>query len=150
MCVKPVLFYGLETAITRKKDIDKLGAVLNRARLMVLKTCSKKTYTSEVLALKVPLRDIKIELAVRTAKLWLSLMKLQDDEFITRRRKTYSEGWMRALKLDLERLFVRDIEEWIRNLSKVEYSLNVNTQVKSVGAKEQIDACETGICARQL
>ena len=112
MSVKPVLLYGLETAITRQKDIDKMVAVLNKARRMVLKTCSKKTYTSEVFALKVPLRDIKIELAVRRAKLWLSFKTLQDDGFITRRRKTYSRDWMRALKLDLERLCVRDIEEW--------------------------------------
>ena len=78
-----------------------MGAVLKKARRMVLKTCSKKTYTSEVLALKFPLRDIKIDIAVRRAKLWLSLKKLQDGEFITRRRKTYSKDWMRALKLDL-------------------------------------------------
>ena len=150
MCVKPVLLYGLETAITREKDIDKMGAVLNKARRMVLKTCSKKTYSSEVLALKVPLRDIKIELAVRRAKLWLSLKKLQDDEFITRRRNTYSKDWIRALKLDLERLCVRDTEEWIRNPSNIEYSSNTNTQVKSVGTREQIVACEIGNCARHF
>ena len=151
MCVKPVLLYGLETAISREKDIDKMGAVLNKARRMVLKTCSKKTHTSEVLALRVPLRDIKIELASRRAKLWLSLKKPQNEECIKRRRKkTYSKDWMRALKHDLERLCVRDIEERIRNPSKVEYSLNVNTQVKSVGAREQIVACEIGNCARHF
>ena len=128
---------------------SKMGVVLNKARHMVLKTCSKKTHTSEVLALKTPLRDIKIELAVRRAKLWLSLKKLQNDECITqRRKKTYSKDWMRALKFDLERLGVKDIEEWIRNPSKVDYSLNVNTQVKSVGTREQIVACEIGNCAR--
>ena len=150
MCVKPVLLYGLETALTREKDIDKMGAVLNKARCMVFKTRSRKTYTSVVLALKYPLRDIKIELAVRRAKLWLSLKKLQDDKFLTRRRKMYSKDWMRALKFDLERLCVRDIEEWIRNPSKVEYSLNVNTQVKLVGTREQIAAYEIGNCARHF
>ena len=54
-------------AITPETDIDKMGAVLNKARRMVLEACSKKTYTAETLALKVPLRDIKIELAVRRA-----------------------------------------------------------------------------------
>ena len=150
MCLKLVTLHGLERATTREKDIDKMGAVLNKAGRMVGETCSKKTYTSEVLALKVPLRDIKIELAVRRAKLWLSLKKLKDDEFITRRRKTFSKDWMRALKLDLERLCVKDIEEWIRNSSKVEYSLNVNTQVKSGGTREQIVACVIGNCARHF
>ena len=43
MCVNPVLLHGLETAITREKDIDKMGTVVNKARRIVLRTCSKKT-----------------------------------------------------------------------------------------------------------
>ena len=38
----------------------------------------------------------------------------------------------------------------VRNPSKVEYSLNVTTQVKSVGTREQIVACEIGNCARHF
>ena len=95
--VKTVLMYGLETAITRE-DSDKLSALFNKARRMALKTCSRKTYTAENLALKVPLRDIKMELAVRRAKLSPSLTKLHNEEIITRRRRTYSKDCMRALK----------------------------------------------------
>ena len=61
-----------------------------------------------------------------------------------------SKDWMRLLKLDLEQLCVSDIEEWIINSSNIEYSLKVNTQVKSVGTSDQTVACETKNCARHF
>ena len=79
-CVKPVLLYGQETAITRitrEKNIDKKGTILNKAHRIVLKKSSKK-HTVEILALKFPLRDIQTEIAVRRGKLWLGRAKLQD------------------------------------------------------------------------
>ena len=77
--IKPTLLYGLETAVIRKVDFGKLNAVLNKARRMILKLDSKRTCTNDEITEKVPLKSIEVELAVRRANLWASIVKLKVD-----------------------------------------------------------------------
>ena len=93
------------------------GTALNKTRSTALYMQQENEKTTETLALKVPLRDNKNKLAVRSSKLWLSLKKLHDEKFITRRRKTYSKDWICALNFNSQRLCLNDIDEWLRNSS---------------------------------
>ena len=86
MFVKPVLLYCLETSITRKADKEKMSAVLNTARRMVMKLNDKRVTPVKELSEAVPLKDIETELVVRRANLWVSLNNLKVPELLSTRR----------------------------------------------------------------
>ena len=91
--VKPFLLYGLENSITRKTDLEKKSAVLNKALRMVMKINDKRVMPVKELSEAVPLKDIETELANRRANLWVSLNNLKVPELLStcKSRNTYTE-----------------------------------------------------------
>ena len=148
--IKPTLLYGLETAVIRKVDFGKLNAVLNKARRMILKLDSKRTCTNVEIAEKVPLKSIEVELAVRRANLWASIVKLKVDAVRSQavKSKVYAKDWLRALDLDLDRLGIIRKDEWIKDPKPLKYNNEVDQSTqRMVGSRPQIVPCEAGNCS---
>ena len=100
----------------------------------------------------VPLKDIETELAVRRANLWVSLNNQKVPELLStcKKQKTYTKDWLRTLKIDLKRLKVANIEEWIKKPKSMKYSDKVDTTIKSVGERPQIVECSMKNCSRMF
>ena len=143
--IKPTLLYGLETVVIRKVDFGKLNAVLNKARRMILKLDSKRTCTNVEIAEKVPLKSIEMELAVRRAYLWASIVKLKLDAVKSQavKSKVYAKDWLRALDLDLDRLGIIRKDESIKDPKPLKYNNEVDQKTqRMVSSRLQIVPCE--------
>ena len=150
--MKQIFLYGLETSITLKTNIEKTGAVLNKARRVVMKLNDKNVMPIKELSVAVTLKDIETELAVRRAGLWVSLKNLKVPELLSvcRSRKTYTKDWLRTLKNDLKRLKVENIEKWIKKPKSIKYSDQDDITIKSVAERPQIVECSMKNCNRMF
>ena len=117
---------------------------------MILKLDSKRTCTNVEIAEKVPLRNIEVELAVKRANLWASIVKLKVDAVKSQavKCKVYAKDSLRTFDLDLERLGIIRKEEWIKDPKPLKYNNEVDQSTqRMVGSRPQTVPCEAGSCS---
>ena len=98
------LLYGLETAVIRKCDFEKLNTVLSKARRMIPKLDSKRSITNVQIPEKAQLITLDVKMAVRRANLWVSPMRLQVEASCTKGTGSgQKSGHRKAMLLDKEK-----------------------------------------------
>ena len=108
--IKQSVLYGLESAVIRKVNFDKLNAVLNKTRRVILLMDSKRTSTNVQITERVQLKSIETEMALRKGK------PVETKKLLAQRSKTYSKDW--ALNLDLERQGMLDKKKELKTTKK--------------------------------
>ena len=91
-----------------------------------------------------------MELAVRRAYLWASIVKLKVDAVKSQavKSKVYAKDWLRALDLDLDRLGIIRKDESIKDPKPLKYNNEVDQKTqRMVSSRLQIVPCEAENCS---
>ena len=155
--IKPILLYGLETAVIRKVDFGKLDAAhfgkldaaLNKTRRMLLKQYSEKKLHKCRNCRKSTFKEYRSGVSCTTGKS-LSLnceAQRRCCQLSSCEKQVYAKDWLRALNLDLERLGIIRKDELMKNMKPLKYNEVDQSTQRMVGSRPQILPCEAGNCS---
>ncbi|MES9974259.1 MAG: reverse transcriptase family protein, partial [Candidatus Thiodiazotropha sp.] len=158
--IKPVLYYGLSTIVLTKVLHDKMEALLNTARRIILGIRDKRELKvvelKERISLEPPARDLR----ARRLQLWLSLHKRRDNlalKIVKSRqrkkngfRKVYTKDWMRQLLGDANDIPNTSPTQWIQHPTPFDKNeININ-RPKLAGIRERNITCTAKDCERKF
>jgi len=144
---KPALLYGLETVVSRQKDLKKLEAVMNRGKRMSLKINSRKTLTNEELGKRVRTRDIASEISIRRLNLFRLYTGLKDTQLdrLLEKKKTYAKDWQRQM---LQEVVSHQLDkDWMNK--KICYTDKIE-RLPIAGERDRKVACWNSNCDRMF
>ena len=154
--VKPVLYYGLETIVLTAQLSDRMEAVLNTARRMILGLNNRKVVKVEELKRKVALEAVAPQLQKRRLNLWVSMHKASNtyarkvmcSKLSEKRsyRTAHTKHWLRQLRNDAQQCRL-NVEDWIRSPVHVSPHDQV-VRPKLVGRRERHIICADSNCSR--
>lgn len=146
--MKPILTYGLSSTVIRAKDHNRLKAVLNTCRRMILGINRRDEKSVAELEELVTLNSVSQELRLRRIGLWFRASLRHDSlvrdilssemicPTILNRRKTYTKDWLCQLKTDVKDL-VDDCDQW------VSFPIRI-TRINSIDKREDFRPCLKG------
>ena len=97
--IKPILLYGLETAVIRKVDFGKLDAALNKTRRMLLKQYSEKKLHKCLNCRKSTVKEYRSGVTCTTGKSLSLNCEAQSRccQLSSCEKQVYAKEWLRAL-----------------------------------------------------
>ena len=129
-----MLLYELHNLIKRDVDNDKLIAVLNKATRMTLKLTSKSEFNVIDLEKKELIKNIRTQVAVQRANLWIRIARLKTSEQTSvKEKKTYDKDRVGALKNDLQLLKVRESPRILAYTDELDSSVKMLIQNLKIG-----------------
>lgn len=156
--IMPTLAYGLTTVVFRASDCDKMEAVFNTARRMMLKVTSRREMTVEELKTCIPMTCIASHLCARRTKFWMNLMDRPENfthkiltgqlATVNCKRKAYAKCWMRQLKRDVISLGCNTPDEWISRPERL--ALISTGRPQLTGRREREVQCTHPGCERMF
>ncbi|MES9975007.1 MAG: reverse transcriptase domain-containing protein [Candidatus Thiodiazotropha sp.] len=158
--IKPILLYGLETIVLTAQSNDKMEAMLNTARRMILGLNNKRDLKVDLLKNKVILKPIATQLRRRRVNLWLALnktgknaaLRMMKSSLVDKRcfRVAHTKRWMRQMYEDAKECTDGNPEQWINYPTPVSIKKIQATRPKLVGKRERKIKCTAKGCARMF
>lgn len=155
----PILAYGLSTIVLTAADSDKMNALLNTARRMILGQNNKRDMKVIDLHKKIPLPNPALLLQQRRLNLYASILTAKDNlvkkilqSNIPKRnmgcKEAHIKNWVRQLRKDIIEYLKADPDEWMRNPYRVKPPPDKTDEVrpKLVGEREKNIKCTEEGC----
>ena len=158
--VTPVLLYSIETIVLRAKDSDRLEAVKNTARRMILGICDKREANNQELHRRVFLPNVATQVQQRRLNLWYSMkarelnlavrVLLSEPINSTAYRPAHTKAWMRQLRADIVQVLSIDCNTWIERPTKIRVQDDPGRRPKLIGRRVMTIVCTDVACVRMF
>lgn len=158
--IKPVLLYGLETVVLTATMNDKLEALLNTSRRMILGLTNKKEMPVSELREKLPLKHPATQIQKKRLNLWFTMSKRPNnlthrilrsvDARARDKRRAHTKSWMRQLERDAEFFYKEESEHWLKEPFEAKTMEVTEYRPKLVGERTRDITCSAEGCERKF